>query len=155
MRVPQTCLPVRHKFPIVPEPGPVCETRCDWEAECPGEPVVPGCECGCPRDPNVLFGPDHGINPYSNDFVIRRPVTLTAVGMPCEAFAVVQVGLYDCGCYVYDDLFECGNVVRLSRSTNRLVLTQPGRYRLKLFNAHPEKVHIRKAPGVAVKGVLV
>lgn len=153
MSCPQTCLPI-HKNPVIIDPKPVL-AGCDWPAECPPEPIVDGCDCSpCARDPNQLFGPD-STGQISNDFIIRKPTTITAVGLPCDAFAVLQVGLYDCGCYVYDDLFECGNVVRLSRNTNRMTLTQPGRYRLKLFNANPSKVHIRKSPGRATKGVLV
>lgn len=152
MTIRQTCLPVHH-MPLIVEPKEVRGTCCEWPVECPPEPYIEGCDCGCARDPNLLFGPDHNKGQYSHDFIIKKPVTLSAVGMPCDAFAVVQFGIYHCGCYVYDDWFQCGNVVRMSRSTNRITITQPGRYRLKLFNANPQQVYIRKTSGAAAQGV--
>lgn len=86
---------------------------------------------------------------FSPDFVVKRPVVLIGIGIPCDAFAVVQQGILTCGCYTYDDWFQCGRVVRLSRSTNRLVIAQPGRYRLHLFNANPALIYIRKETGAA------
>lgn len=145
MAIPNTCLPVRHNTPSVPMPTCV-SGGCDWEYECPPEPYVDGCDCGCPKDPSLLFGPD-SVGQVSQDFIVKRTVTLMAVGLPCDAFAVVEQGLYYCGCYVYDDWFRCGRVVRLTRENNRLVIDQPGRFRLKLFNANPSKVYIRKLTG--------
>lgn len=145
MPIPETCLPIKHRSPVVPVPTAV-SGGCDWNVECPPAPYVEGCDCGCPRDPTLLFGPD-STSQISNDFIVKRPVTLMAIGMPCDAFAVVEQGLYHCGCYVYDDWYECGRVVRLSRTTNRLTISQPGRYRLKLFYANPSKVYIKRVTG--------
>ena len=153
MPIPQTCLPISHRSPLVPVPNPVFG-GCDWPVECPPEPYVEGCDCGCPRDPSLLFGPD-SVSQFSPDFIVTRPVTLIAIGMPCDAFASVEHGISVCGCYVYDDWYQCGKVVRLSRTTNQITITQPGRYRLKLFNANPTKIYVKKTPGIAGAGVRV
>lgn len=132
---------------MIPASSPRCGGE-EWQVECPPPPFIDGCDCGCARDPNLLFGPG-ATQMLSPDFVVKRPVTLIGIGLPCDAFAVVQQGIYVCGCYAYDDWYQCGRVVRLSRSTNRLTISQPGRYRLHLFNANPSLIYVQKEIGAA------
>ncbi|MFV0512483.1 MAG: hypothetical protein ACK5MY_02435 [Jhaorihella sp.] len=145
MPIRQTCLPIKHKTPKVPVPLDVT-CGCDWPVEQYPEPLVEGCECGCPRDPDTFFGPSWD-GQISHDFIVKRPVTLVAVGMPCDAFATVEQGFAVCDGYVYDDWFSCGKPVKISRENNNVTITSPGRYRLKLFYANPHKIYIRKVKG--------